>query len=101
MVEFYKEDELVKLGKYWDNNSSIDLLAKTKSGKIIAGSCKYTNTKIKKNELNKLMDNCKKIGLEVDVFVLFSKVGYSNELKALKNDQIKLFNAKSLKLLID
>lgn len=101
LVEFYKEDELTKLGKYWDNNISIDLLAKTKSGKIIAGACKYSNSKIKKNELNKLVESCKKINLNVDILVIFAKTGYSNELKALKSDELKLFNAKSLKLLID
>lgn len=96
----HKDDPLDKLGKYWDDKNQIDLVVKTKSGKILAGNCRYVNTKMKKSELNKLTDTCKDIGLEVDTFVLFTKNSYSNELKALKSDTIKLYNAKSLKGLL-
>lgn len=101
VIAYYKNDDIQKVGKYWDNDIEIDLIAKTKSGKIIASNCKYNNTKIKKNELNKLKDDCDKINLNVDIYVLFAKNGFSNELKSLKSDDLKLFNAKSLKLLID
>ncbi len=97
--EFLKQsitdDTIVKLGRYWDDNIEIDLLAKTKSGKIIAGSCKYTNAKIKKTELTRLKENCKKVKIGVDMFVLFSKNGYTSELKSLKSDTVKLFTVKN------
>jgi len=93
------DDTLIKLGRYWDDDVDIDLLAKTKSGKIIAGSCKYTNSKIKKSELNKLKNNCKAVKIDVDIFVLFAKKGYSSELKSLKSDTLKLFTLKDFKQL--
>jgi hypothetical protein len=90
-----KDDTIVKLGRYWDDDIDINLLIETKKGKIIAGSSKYTNSKIKKNELSNLKANCQKVKIDVDMFVLFSKKGYSNELKALKGDNLKLFTIKN------
>jgi len=98
--DLFNEDPIKQFGKYWDEKREIDLVAKTTSGKIIAGSCKYINSKIKKNELNKLIDDCKSIDLKVDIFLVFSKNGFSNELKSLKSENIKLFTPKSFKLLL-
>jgi hypothetical protein len=56
---------------------------------------------MKKSELSKLKEECIKIGIEPDIFVFFAKKGYSNELKALKSENIKLFSAKSFKLLLE
>lgn len=100
LIDFYKDDTLKQMGKYWDEKIQIDLIAKTTSGKIIVGTCKYTDSKMKKTELGKLKEDCLKIGIEPDIFVLFAKKGYSSELKALKSENIKLFSAKSFKLLI-
>jgi len=94
------DDTIYKVGRYWDDDCQIDLLVKTKSGKIIAGSCKYTNSKVKKSELTNLKATCEKLGIDVDIFVLFSKSGYSNELKALKGDGLKLFTSKTLLQLV-
>lgn len=90
------DDTLVKLGRYWDDNIEIDLLAKTKSGKIIAGVCKYTNAKIKKTELTKLKENCEKVKIKPDLFVIFSKKGFTSELKSLKGDTLQLFTVKNI-----
>ena len=98
--DLLNEDPIKQFGKYWDEKREIDLVAKTTNGKIIAGNCKYINSKIKKNELNKLMDDCKSAGLNVDIFVIFSKNGFSNELKSLKSDSLRLFTPKSFKLLL-
>lgn len=101
LIDFYKEDALKQMGKYWDDKITIDLIAKTTSGKIIVGTCKYIDGKIKKSELSKLKNECESLGITPDVFVFFAKKGYSNELKALKSENIRLFTAKSFKLLID
>jgi hypothetical protein len=90
-----KDETIVKLGRYWDDDIDIDLLAQTKSGRIIAGVCKYTNSKVKKSELTKLKEKCKAVKIDVDMFVLFSKKGYSSELKSLKGDTLKLFTIKN------
>jgi hypothetical protein len=97
-----KEDVLFDLGRYWDDNVSLDILGKSKSGKIIAGSCKYTNTKIKKTELTTLKEKCEKVKINVDTFILFSKKGYSNELKTLKKtENLQLFTVKNFTTLIE
>ncbi len=97
-----KEDFMFTLGRYWDDDRSLNLLGKTKSGKIIAGSCKFTNTKIKKTELASLKEKCEKLQIEVDTFVLFSKKGYTNELKVLKKtENLQLFTVKNFITLIE
>ena len=52
----YENDPIVEAGSYWDRQVEIDILAKTASGKIVVGECKYTNTKINKSELPKLKE---------------------------------------------
>lgn len=96
LIKLSVQDEtIVKLGRYWDDDLDIDLLVETKSGKVIAGACKYTNSKIKKSVLTDLKEKCKKVKIDVDMFVLFSKKGYSSELKSLKGDTLKLFTSKN------
>ena len=98
--EVYKSDEVKTLGRYWDNSGDIiNLLGKTKSGKILAGSIKYTNSKVKTSSLTELKDNCKNLQIIPHTYIMFSKKGFSNELKNSKSDTLKLFTLKHLKLL--
>ena len=96
----FKDDKIVECSSYWDNEIELEIYAKTKSGKIIAGSCKYTNSKIKKSELTKLQEKCKKAKIEADIFVIFSKQGFSSELKSLKGENLKLYTIKNFKNLV-
>ena len=57
--EFFADEGIKDLGKYWDKSRQIDIVVKTKSNKIIAGVCKNSNSKIKKATLNKLVQDCK------------------------------------------
>ena len=97
----FKEDKIVEIGSYWDRNIELDVYAKTASGKTIVGVCKYTNSKVKKSELARLQETCASAKIEADVFVIFSKSGYSNELKALKGENLKLFSLNSFKALVE
>lgn len=97
----FLDDKIVEIGRYWDDDLEIDLLAKTRSGKIIAGVCKYTNTKLKKSELSKLKEACKKAEIDVDIFAIFCKSGFSNELKSLKSDEVRLYTLRNFKALLD
>lgn len=101
LVQSFKEDRIEKIGSYWDKNNEIDILAKTKSGKIVAGICKYSKSKAKKSELTKLKEQCGKADLAPDIFIVFSKSGFSNELKKEKSETVKLFALKNLKSLIE
>ncbi|MDD3343464.1 MAG: DUF234 domain-containing protein [Sulfurospirillaceae bacterium] len=97
----FVDDPVVKVGGYWDKHAEIDLVAKTKSGKLIAGVCKYSQAKVKKTEWTKLKEKCDLVGLKPDIIVFFAKNGFTNELKLLKSDTVKLFTLKSLKMLIE
>jgi len=97
-----KEDFMFTLGRYWDDDLSLDLVGKTKAGKVIAGSCKFTNNKIKKTELTNLKEKCEKVKIKADTFVLFSKKGYTSELKNLKKtENLQLFTVKNFSSLIE
>ena len=96
-----KDDPIKEIGTYWDNKIELDIYAKTKSGKVIVGSCKYTNAKVKKSELTKLQESCANAKIEADTFVIFSKRGFSSELKSLKGENLKLYTVKNFKKLVE
>jgi hypothetical protein len=97
-----KNDKIETIGSYWDNHTSIDIFIKTKSGKLIAGNCKYSKSKAKKSELGRLKDDIKKAELEVNSLILFSKNKFSSELKKEKSNDnnLKLYSFKSLNSLL-
>ena len=97
----FKEDPIEKIGSYWDKNSEIEILARTKSGKIVAGSCKYTKAKANKSELTKLKEKCSLAQINADIFVIFSKNGFSSEFKKEKGESLKLFTLKNLSTLMN
>ena len=96
----FTEDKIYNIGRYWDDDREIDLVAKTKSGKKIVGLCKYTDKKLKKSELSKLKELAVQAKIKPDIYVLFAKKGFSSELKALKNETVLLFTCRNFKVLI-
>jgi len=96
----FKDDPIIKIGSYWDQTHEIDILAKTKSGKVIAGAWKFSKSKAKKSDLTKLKESCTAAELKADIYLLFSKSGFSNELKNEKGEGLKLFALKNLGTLI-
>ena len=97
----FKDDPIVEIGSYWDRNTEMDILAKTKSGKVVVGICKYSNSKAKKTELTKLKEQCALAELTPDVCVVISKSGFTNELKTLKGADLKLLTLKNFKTLVE
>lgn len=95
------EDRIINIGRYWDENIELDLIATTKEGKTIIGTTKFTNSKIKKSELTKLKEIAKKLDIKVDTYVIFSKKGFSSELKSLKSENIKLFTPRNFNTLLE
>jgi hypothetical protein len=96
-----KDERIVSIGRYWDRNISIDMIAKTKDGKVIVGDAIYTNSKAKKSDLNRLKDTASKLNINVDKFILFSKKGFDSELKSLRKENLHLLNTASFGLLLD
>jgi len=97
----FKDDAILEIGSYWDRDSEIEILAKTKSGKIVAGVSRYSNQKTKKTTLSKLHEQCDIAELVPDISVIVSKSGFSNELKALKSESLKLITLKNFKSLVE
>ncbi|AXH11445.1 DUF234 domain-containing protein [Halarcobacter bivalviorum] len=97
----FEDDEIEEIGRYWDDEKrEINILAQTRSGKVIVGSSKYSNSKMKNSEIGKLKELCEKLEIVPDYVVLFSKNGFTNELKSQKNESLKLYTVKSLKGLL-
>ena len=96
----FKDDEIEEIGRFWDEKNELDIFAQTESGRIIVGTSKYTNSKMKKTEVTKLKEICERLEIVPDFVILFSKKGFTNELKSEKGESLKLYTVKSLKSLI-
>ncbi len=96
----FKDESITESGSYWDRDIELDLLAKTTSGKVIAGECKWKNQRISKNILNKLEKKCELVNLKIDYYALFSKSGFSNELLKHRPDNLLLFESRDFESLL-
>ncbi len=86
-----------KLGRYFDGNVEIDVMAISKDKRqILAGECKFRNSLFDLNDFNKLKS--KLIGNKDSkiYYYLFSKSGFTNDVKALESDHVRLIELKDL-----
>ena len=97
----YEKDPIVKIGSYYDKKLEIDMLAQRKSGAMIAGACKYSETPAKSNMMHTLIEKCQKAELEISDYVLFSKNGFTPEVEALKEKEVVLLSRVDLSSLLD
>jgi len=97
----YKKGDVVSQGSYWDKNIEIDMLIKMKNGTIIAGESKWKSRQVCKNILKKLERKCERAELGASKFAIFSKSGFSKELKSKKSDDMMLFELKDFEVLHD
>ena len=95
-----RDAAIISSGSYWDMNMEIDILTQTDDGEIYVGECKWTNHKINKKELNKLNEKCEKLGIEPTQINLFSKRGYSKELKNMQNKNLALYKSDDFMALL-
>lgn len=97
---FEKRDPVLKKGAYWDTYNEFDLFAKTKNNRIIIGECKWKRSKVCKSIVSKLKSKCEKSGLTPDYFAIFSKSGFSKELKNLNDPTLLCFELKDFEKLL-
>jgi len=97
----FADDTIKNIGSYWDKNVEIEILGQTKSGKIIAGACKYSKSKANRSEITKLQEKCAKAKLAPDICVIYSKGGFSSEFNKEKSADLRLFALKNLKILME
>ncbi len=96
-----KDTPLLSHGSYWNRHSEFDILAVTADKKVVLGECKYKDRKVCKNELNKLKAKAEQSGIRADIFALFSKDGFSNELLGMQSEQLLLFDLGDLQRLCE
>lgn len=100
LVEHYaKHNNIVDSGSFWNIHSEFDILAVSKDKKVILGECKYKDRKVCKNELTKLKAKALESGIKVDIYALFSKSGFSNELLQTQDKDLLLFDLNDLEVL--
>jgi len=92
----YVDDPIVSIGTYYDRHTHIDILAIRKSGKMLAGACKYAKEPAKPHMLHALKEKCKKAELEITEYVLFSKNGFMPELEQTQDTEMTLLSEKDL-----
>jgi len=100
LLNTHFNNQLIINGNYWDKHSEFDIWATHKEGFTILGECKYTNRRVCKSELSKLEQKAETSGLKVDIFALFSKSGFSNELKNGTAENLLLFEMEDFKKLL-
>jgi hypothetical protein len=101
LIQYFEEkNPLISSGSFWNIHSEFDILAVTKDKKVILGECKYKDRKVCKNELTKLKAKALESGIKVDIYALFSKSGFSNELLQTQDKDLLLFDLNDLKALI-
>ena len=101
LAKKFEKDPIISIGSYYDKKIQIAILAKRKSGKLIAGECKYSKDEAKINMITNLKEKCQKAQLDVDEFVLFSKNGFTSELAQLDDENLTLLTQNNLTTLLD
>lgn len=91
---------IIKSGSYWDRHSEFDILAQTQNKQILLAECKCKERKICKNELGKLKLKALQSNIKVDMYILFSKNGFSKELLNTQEKNLLLFDFYDLKEII-
>ena len=78
---------LVKVGRWWDKDTEIDIVALGEDNKIVFGECKYSKKQVGLSILKQLQEKAKNIkwnnNNREEYFILFSKSGFSEELEKL------------------
>ena len=101
LLNVHFNNKLIANGNHWDVHSEFDIWAKHQDGTYIIGECKYTNRRVCKSELSKLKQKVITSKIRADLFALFSKSGFSNELKSCKDKELLLFDLDDFQLLLN
>ncbi|MCF6200892.1 MAG: DUF234 domain-containing protein [Hydrogenimonas sp.] len=97
---FERLDPVSEKGNYWDRHNEFDLMAKTERNLMIVGECKWKGHKICKSQVSKLKSKCERSGLKPDILALFSKSGFSKELKSSNDPKILCFDLNDFEKLL-
>jgi len=101
LLNYYiRDSQILSSGSYWDANVEIDILTITQDAKIYVAECKWTNHKVNKKELTKLLEKCERLNIEPTQIALFSKRGFSKELMSKTGKDLALYSSSDFKELL-
>ncbi|MDO8454636.1 MAG: DUF234 domain-containing protein [Sulfurimonas sp.] len=95
-----RDSQIISSGSYWDAKVEIDILTITSDEKIYVAECKWTNHRVNKKELHKLMQKCESLEIKPTQIVLFSKRGFSKELESMQGKGLALYSSKEFAALV-
>jgi len=95
-----RDSQILSSGSYWDAKIEIDILTITEDEKTYVAECKWKNHKVNKKELHKLQEKCEKLNIEPTQIVLFSKRGFSKELRSLESKELALYGCEDFEALV-
>ncbi|PHS58563.1 MAG: ATPase [Sulfurimonas sp.] len=95
-----RDAEILSSGSYWDANIEIDILTITKDEKTYVGECKWTNHKVNKSEWSKILEKCERLEIKPTQIILFSKRGFSKELKLNQGKDLALYTSSDFEALV-
>ncbi|MBU1659596.1 DUF234 domain-containing protein [bacterium] len=95
-----RDAQILSSGSYWDRNIEIDILTLTHDERIYVAECKWTNHKVNKKELHKLLEKCEKLGITPTQVIFFSKRGFSKELLQKQGKELALYSAEDFSALV-
>ena len=95
-----RDSQILSSGSYWDANVEIDILTITDDEKLYVAECKWTNHQVNKKELHKLLEKCEKLDIEPTQIALFSKRGFSKELKLNQGSNLALYSSSDFNALV-
>ncbi len=70
-------------GSLYGKTGFIPLVARSEDGKIVVGSCKWSQKPMTMKDFEELLDNTSQLGREADFYYLFSKEGFTTDLAAM------------------
>jgi len=81
-----------KIGRWWEKDIEIDILAFGSKEECIAGECKWQGSKVGINDYEHLKSKITRLKINQTYYYLFSKSGFSDQLIKLaeENEYIKL-----------
>lgn len=103
LLEILGNFRFEKIGKWWDRNEEIDIVAVNEETKeIIFGECKWSEKPVGTNIYEDLKRKAELVDWQTDkrkeYFILFSKSGFTDEMKKIAKAAENVFLAKQDKL---
>ena len=96
-----RNDPLLSEGSFWERRNEFDIFGISRSGRVILAECKYRGRRVCAGELVKLREKAASIGIEPDIYALFSYGGFSGELKDMESEEkLYLFDPRDFETLL-